>query len=211
MILSLALIATPDRVGAKDAAAGQGISAAQDSVSYETSADKNIRVSVADIVTSNNKSFLPKDKNWLQLRVNVANTSGRPVSLDEVKVKLANGTVISAATAATDLAKAPTVTGTVAKSGGIMAAGQIAGYMVFPPLALVASGVALFSLLGGHESWRSRQKKIEASLLERQTIAPGTSVEGLVFVPALRDQTALIVFYTADRVRTLTVPRHSGF
>lgn len=95
-----------------------------------------------------------------------------------------------------------------AKGLGIGAAGMAAGWLIFPPLAIVAGVVGNFTKLGGIDGWGKRKKRIDASLLRSQLISPGTNISGLVFIPAVKNQTGLITMYEVDgRAESLSIVR----
>ena len=84
----------------------------------------------------------------------------------------------------------------------------MAGMFIFPPLAVVGGIFSVFSGLGGAEKWSRRITRIQESSLHPGEIAPGTAVEGTVYIPATTTQDALIVFYSVDgRTQTLNMPR----
>jgi hypothetical protein len=177
---------------------------------YQQASDRALSVKVTQTLTFRDKDFLPNDRNWLQMELSVANVGKRPVQITDVRAKLAGGEVIASAANISDLAKPPSLTGQTAKSMGINAAGQMAGMMLFPPLALIAGTAGLFSSFGGADRLGKKMKTIEGRSLQKQSLAPGTSASGLVFVPAVRGQTALMLFYTVDgRTEVVTVPRAS--
>ncbi|MDF7774283.1 hypothetical protein P1X14_03395 [Sphingomonas sp. AOB5] len=195
--------------GGVNSASSSAIDAkAPETFAYAPASDRSIRVSVDQVLMQGQRGYLPKDRNWLQLQLTVTNVGRQTIQLSDVRARLNNGVVIAAAGTGHELAAAPSFGGTAAKSLGIGVAGQVAGSLIFPPLALVAGGIGLANMLGGHESWRKRLQRIEGSLLRAQAIAPGTSVTGNVYVPAVRGQTALIVFYVAGgRSQSLVVAR----
>lgn len=130
------------------------------------------------------------------------------VTLGDVKAKLSDNSVVASAQSPTDLAKPPSIASEAGKSVGIGVAGTLAGAMLFPPLALVASAFSLVSSVGGSDRWSKRLERIRASTLRTESVAPGTSTSGYVYVPALTNQTGLIAFYTvAGNVESLTLNR----
>jgi hypothetical protein len=183
-------------------------SAAVERFAYKEASDKQVRATVVRALTYEDEGFLPKDRNWIQIELTVANIGKRPVQFADVKTRVTDGTVIASAQAAQELAKPPSMAGTAAKSVGLGAAGHMAGMLLFPPLALAASAASLFTMFGGTESWGKRLEKIQRSALSPQTLAPGTSASGTVYVPAVKGQNALLLFYSVDgRSDVLTITR----
>lgn len=180
-----------------------------EAISYTPSSDRDVRVSVTSVVMPGKKGYLPKDRNWLQLHVSVSNIGKRPIEFINIRERLSSGTVVASATSSFELAKPPSTGATVGKTLGIGVAAQAAGMFIFPPAAILVNAIGLTGL--GHESWQKRMKRIDAGILNTQTIAPNTGAEGDVYVPALHDHTGLIVFYTRDgRSETLTLSRQAN-
>lgn len=176
--------------------------------SYQTTRDRNIEVEVSDVFMSGDKGYLPKDRNWVQLHLLIRNRRNDVVTLSEVKSRQTNGVAHASATLPTQLAKPPDIGKTVGKSAGLMVAGQVAGYMIFPPLALVGSAAGLASLIGGHGSWRKQMERIDETMLKAGDIAADTATEGFIYIPATVAQSALLVMYrVGGRNQTLSIPQ----
>lgn len=175
---------------------------------YQASRDRNIEVEVGEVLMSGDKGYLPKDRNWVQLHLLVRNRRNDVVTLSEVKSRQSNGVAYSSTTLPTQLAKPPDIGKTVGKSAGLMVAGQVAGYMIFPPLALVGSAAGLVSMIEGHGSWRKQMERIDETMLKTGDIAPDTATEGFIYIPATVTQSALVVMYrVGGRSQTLSIPQ----
>jgi hypothetical protein len=175
---------------------------------YAPAQNGAIRVSVDEVRMRGDRGFLPNDANWLQLRVTVANVGKRTVSFRDFRAKLDNGKVIAAADTIDELAKMPSAGKTMGRMAALGIGGQVIGAMLFPPLALVASGANVAGITKDADDWQKRARSIDAEILKPQDIAPGTSVSGDVYIPAVRGQTGLIAFYqTGGRSESLNIAR----
>jgi hypothetical protein len=179
--------------------------------SYQTARDRNIEVEVSEVLMAGDKDYLPKDRNWVQLHLLVRNRRNDVVTLSEIKARQAGGVALASATVSTQLAKPPDLGKTIGKGAGLAAAGQVAGYIIFPPLALVGSAAGLVSVIGGNGSWRKRMERIERideTMLKASDIAPDTATEGTIYIPATVTQSALIVMYrVGGRSQSLSLPQ----
>ncbi|MEJ7925775.1 hypothetical protein WG908_03280 [Sphingobium sp. AN641] len=176
--------------------------------SYQPARDRNIEVEVSEVLMTGDKGYLPKDRNWVQLRLLVRNRRNDVVTLSEIKARQASGVALASATVSTQLAKPPDLGKTIGKGAGLAAAGQVAGYLIFPPLALVGSAAGLVSVIGGNGSWRKRMERIDETMLNAGDIAPDTATEGTIYIPATVTQSALIVMYrVGGRSQTLSIPQ----
>lgn len=184
--------------------------AAPERFAYQPATDRTVRVTVDSVTLKGGKGFLPRDPNWLQVHLTVTNLSRQAITYSDVKAKREDGTVIAASISSFDVAKPPSVAKSVGTSMGIMGAGMMASYLLFPPAGLIAGGASVFVPMMDQNRASNTAEEIQRSALGPQVIAEGTSAAGIVFVPAVRGQTALIVFYNAGgSTRTLTVPRAS--
>lgn len=151
--------------------------------------------------------FLPTDPNWIQVRMKLENIGPRTIQLSQVKARLGDGTTIASAASFAQIMKPPSMMNSQMATMGLGAGGMALG-MLFPPAAL-ASGVAI---VVGPALMRDRMQKKATLFNQRalrvEAIAPGTANAGDVYLPAVKDQTALIVFYEIDgRTQTLAIER----
>jgi len=206
-IVGMALVAACGGSG-ETASAGTNAASRGETFTYTPAQDRNLRITVDEVRLRGSAGYLPKDPNWVQLRLTVANVGSRMVQFGNVRTRLENGTVLASAVGSSDLAKPPSVGGTMGRTLGLGVAGQVAGTMIFPPLALLANGASLLGMTGGMNSWKKRTERIDAGLLHAQELAPGTRISGDVYIPAVRGQTALIAFYAIEgRSQSLTIQR----
>jgi hypothetical protein len=174
---------------------------------YKTASDRSLRASVEGVTFVGDPEFLPTDPNWLQIRVKLENVGPHAIKLTQVKARLADGTTVASATSMAQIMKPPSMLNSQMSTIGLGAGGMALG-MIFPPAA-IASGVAI---IVGPALMRDRVQK-KATLFSQQAlrveaIAPGTANAGDVFVPAVKGQTGLIVFYELDgRTQTLVIQR----
>lgn len=190
--------------------AGQERSATSGEIfSYAGASDRNLRVEAGPVLMAGDQGFAPSDANWLQVRLRVTNTSSRVVTVMQARERLADGRVVNGATGPQDITEAPNYLGDATMTLGLGAAGTIVGSMLFPPAAIAASAAALFvPIFRNNRRQRTTEWFMREALLPGSSVAPGTSVEGYVFVPAVVGQEALILFYTAGgSEHSLTIPR----
>lgn len=175
---------------------------------YAGASDKRVRVSNVKVVYADNKQeFLPNDPNWAQITLSFENISNSMVSLDSVKVKQNSGVLLSSANNSTQLAKAPDIMAETGKASGIMAAGNVAGAFIFPPLALLSSAFAMFGLGNSTKKWSKRMETIDNSALNTGVIPPQSMNTGNIYLPAVPDQKELVFIYSVNRnVNQLVVP-----
>jgi hypothetical protein len=177
-------------------------------VRYAPAENRNIRVSVDQVVLAGSKEYLPKDKHWLQLRVMLTNKGSGTLSFSGLRERLPDGTVLDAATSSADVNKPPSMAGMYGKQFGIGTAAMAAGYLVAPPLALIGSVAGGFGTMLGLDKGQKRQRQINETILKATPIAPGTSVAAWAYVPALKEHNGLIVFYSLDgKLESLPIQR----
>lgn len=163
--------------------------------SYAAASDRSVRITVGQVVSRGEQGFIPSDPNWLQVPVTVSNIGSRTISFSDVKAQLADGTVVNSASTASELLKPPSMVTTTAGIMGLGAASTLIGAFIFPPAALIGgAAIALAPAFMGDRVARTVER-LNREGLHPGPIAPGTSVAGVVFLPAVRGQTALIVFY----------------
>lgn len=169
--------------------------------------NKEIRFAVTEQLYHKDKTYLPKDKNWIQISATVQNKSNEVVTLVDIKAKQNTGTAVAVAQSGLDLAQPPSMTGEAAKTTALVGVGQFAGAFLFPPLALASSAFALFGGMGKTESWGKRVKKIDDGILRPQAVPPETAVQGLVFSPALTTFSSLVLVYSTNKgTSALSIP-----
>jgi len=95
-------------------AGGAGIGSASKSgaasierFAYAPATDRSVRVTVERALTYQDDGFLPKDRNWIQVELSVANVGARPVQITDVRARFADGAVLATAQTPTELAKPP--------------------------------------------------------------------------------------------------------
>ena len=170
--------------------------------------DGNIRIVVDEVIAPGAPGYLPKNKNWLQLHVTITNKGSSIIGFTDLRERLSNGTVVEPAKSIAELKKPPNFTGSAGKQLGLGTAGHMAGMFIAPPLALAAGVASLFGNTLGLDKKAKRDAKLQRSMLNATPIAPGTSVAGAVYLPALRDHNGLIAFYSADeKLRSLALQR----
>lgn len=181
--------------------------APRESFSYQAASDRDIRVTVGEVLIKGDPDFIPADPNWLQVRVTVANVGSRTIRYQETKERLADGRVVAGAQSATELMKAPDYV----KTAGVGTAGIIAGGLLFPPAALIGGAVMAFGPMFQANRSQHLLEKVQQAGLHPGAVAPGTTVSGFEFVPAVSGQTGLIVFYEAGGAsQSLSIRRSSA-
>lgn len=163
--------------------------------SYQPAANHDLRVTVGEVVGHENPNFIPGDPNWLQIRMTLSNVGSRTLSFTSAKEQLADGTVIDSASSAAELLKPPSMVATTAGIVGVGAAGMVVGALLFPPATLISGAAILFGPMFMADRMQATIDRVSREGLRVGPIAPGTSVSGYLFVPAVHGQTGLIVFY----------------
>jgi hypothetical protein len=205
---SLAVAMSFPQIAAGKPKEAAGIQASEAVPSYAVAEDRNIRISVDEVLMAGMPGYLPKDKNWLQLHVTVTNKSSAMAGFTDLRQRMTNGTVIEPARVYTELNKPPTYTGMVGKQVAIGGAAQMAAMFIAPPLMLVGSVATLFGGTLGLDKRQKKNARLQKSMLSATPIAPGTSVTGSVYVPALQDHNGLVVFYSDNGgTKSLTLQR----
>lgn len=177
-------------------------------IAYTAAENRHIRVTVDQVVAANSKEYLPKDKHWLQLRVLIANKGSGTMAFSGLRERMADGTVVDAAVASSDVTKPPNMTGSLGKQMGIGTAAAAAGWFIAPPLMLVGSLAGAFKGTLGMDKKANRQRMIDQTILKPTPIAPATSISGWAYVPALQNHNGLIVFYSLDgRLESIALQR----
>lgn len=166
-----------------------------ESFAYLPASNRDLSVTVASGVGFADPDFIPSDPNWLQIRLTIANTGNRTITFTEAKEQLADGTVISSARSAGELLKPPSMVGTTAGIVGFGTAGMVIGSLLFPPAALVSGAAIVFGPMFMADRMTRTAERLNREGIRVGPIAPGTSSSGLLFVPAVTGQTALLVFY----------------
>lgn len=162
---------------------------------YLPASNRDVSVTVASVVGHADPDFIPSDPNWLQIRLTIANTSNRTIRFTEAKEQLADGTVIGSARSAGELLKPPSMVATTAGIMGVGTAGMVIGSLLFPPAALVSGAAIVLGPMFMADRMTRTVERLNREGIQAGPIAPGTSASGLLFVPAVTGQTALLVFY----------------
>lgn len=162
---------------------------------YLPASNRDVSVTVASVVGHADPDFIPSDPNWLQIRLTIANTGNRTIRFTEAKEQLADGTVIGSARSASELLKPPSMVATTAGIMGFGTAGMVIGSLLFPPAALVSGAAIVLGPMFMADRMTRTVERLNREGIQAGPIAPGTSASGLLFVPAVTGQTALLVFY----------------
>ena len=162
---------------------------------YAPAANRNVRVAVAEVVSHGNPDFIPSDPNWIQVRLTVSNIGSRTINFTDAKAQLANGTVLGSARAASELLKPPSMVATTAGMMGMGAASTLVGAFIFPPAAIIGGAAMVLGPMFMADRMAKTVERVNREGIQAGPVAPGTSTSGLLFVPAVTGQTALIVFY----------------
>ena len=194
----LALGATPAFAGKKDKA--QSAQAAQpvppESFSYFPASDRNLRVTVNSVVLHGQPEFIPKAANWIQINVTVANIGRRTLNVGSIQGKLSSGMLFAGARGFENILREPTASEIVGSSYAQAGVGAAASLFIFPPAGIIVGMAGMAKDLIGMGKRERRQQRYQESLFTVGPIAPGTSIGGNVYLPALRGQDGMIVFYT---------------
>lgn len=166
-----------------------------ESFAYLPASNRDISVTVGSVVGYADPDFIPGDPNWLQIRLTIANTGNRTVTFTDAKEQLADGTVIGSARSAGELLKPPSMVATTAGIVGVGTAGMVIGSLLFPPAALVSGAAIVFGPMFMADRMGNTVERLNREGLQAGPVAPGTSTSGLLFVPAVTGQTALLIFY----------------
>lgn len=166
-----------------------------ESFTYLPASNRDLTVTVASVVGFADPDFIPGDPNWLQIRLTIANTGNRTITFTEAKEQLADGTVINSARSAGELLKPPSMVAATAGIVGVGTAGMVVGSLLFPPAALVSGAAIVFGPMFMADRMGRTVERLNREGIQAGPIAPGTSTSGLLFVPAVTGQTALLVFY----------------
>lgn len=162
---------------------------------YLPASNHDLSVTVASVVGFADPDFIPSDPNWLQIRLTITNTGDRTIRFTEAKEQLADGTVIRSARSAGELLKPPNMVATTAGIMGVGTAGMVIGSLLFPPAALVSGAAIVLGPMFMADRMTRTVERLNREGIQAGPIAPGTSASGLLFVPAVTGQTALLVFY----------------
>jgi hypothetical protein len=175
---------------------------------YDVVSNRDVRASVDQVIMAGQPGFIPSDPNWLQLRFTVSNVGSRTVSLTRVQEQLEGGMVLDAAQGAGELIKPPNLVREGLITTGVGTAGMVAGVFLFPPAALVGGALIAFRPMFEGDRVGRMAERLSREGLRVGPIAPGTAAQGWVFVPAVRGQTGLIVFYdVGGSSESLAIPR----
>lgn len=181
---------------------------ALEAFSYEAASSRDVRVSVDQVVIAGQPGFIPSDPNWLQIRMTVSNVGSRTVSLTKVQEQLEGGVVLNAAQGAGELIKPPNLVREGLITTGVGTAGMIVGSFLFPPAAIIGGALIAFRPMFEGDRVGRMAERLSRESLRVGPIAPGTSAQGWIFVPAVRGQTGLIVFYeVGGSSESLAIPR----
>lgn len=185
--------------------------AAPETFAYAPANDRDVQVTVGRIVFPGERDFIPQDRNWLQVQVRITNVGNRTITISGVKEKLTDGTVVASAQSPDELVKPPSFAKSSLTTIGVGTAGMLAGAFIFPPLAIAASSAAVLAPMFQADRMQKTITDAQKQGLRAEAIAPGTSAAGYVFLPAVRGQAGLIVFYQADgTTKSIEVHRTSS-
>lgn len=162
---------------------------------YEPASNRDVRITVGGVIGHADPDFIPGDPNWLQVRVTISNVGERTIRFTEAKEQLVDGTVLGSARSATELLKPPNMVATTAGIMGVGAAGMVIGSLLFPPAALLSGAAIVLGPMFMADRMAKTVERVNREGIQAGPIAPGTSTSGLLFVPAVTGQTALLVFY----------------
>lgn len=181
---------------------------ALETFTYGAVSNPDVRVSIDEVVIAGQPGFIPSDPNWLQIRMTVSNVGSRTVNLTKVQEQLEGGVVLNAAQGAGELIKPPNLVREGLITTGVGTAGMVAGMFLFPPAALIGGALIAFRPMFEGDRVGRMAERLSRESLRVGPIAPGTSAQGWVFVPAVRGQTGLIVFYeVGGSSESLAIPR----
>lgn len=176
---------------------------------YADAANGELRATVRRVIMAGDQGFIPSDPNWLQIELALENTSRRTLALTQVQEQLENGAVLASATGASELIKPPNLMREGLITTGIGVGGMAAGMLLFPPAALVGGALIAFRPLFEGDRVGRMAERLNRESLRVGPIAPGSTTQGWVFVPAVRGQTGLIIFYqqSGGNTESLVVSR----
>lgn len=177
---------------------------------YLPASNRDVSVTVGGVVGHADPDFIPGDPNWLQIRVTIANVGGRTIRFTEAKEQLADGTVVGSARTASELLKPPNMVATTAGIMGVGAAGMVIGSFLFPPAALLSGAAIVFGPMFMADRMAKTVERVNREGIQAGPIAPGTSTSGLLFVPAVTGQTALLVFYEVGGLQESVVVQRAS-
>jgi hypothetical protein len=181
---------------------------ALETFTYDAVSNRDVRVSVDQVVIAGQPGFIASDPNWIQVRMTVSNAGDRTVSLTRVQEQLEGGVVLPAAQGAAELIKPPNLVREGAVTLGVGAAGMAVGALLFPPAAILGGAVIAFRPMFEGDRVGRMAERLSRESLRVGPIAPGTAAQGWVFVPAVRGQTGLIVFYeVGGSAASVVIPR----
>lgn len=162
---------------------------------YLPASDRNIRVTVNNVVLRGDPDYIPRANNWLQINLTIANVSRRTLTVGSVQGRLASGTLFGSAREYNNILREPTVsqimTSGVAEGAGTAAA----GLFLFPMAGLIAGAGSMVADIFTARRREQRYQRYQESVLTLGPIAPGTNLSGNVYLPALRGQDGIFVFY----------------
>ena len=171
--------------------------------SYKPTSNGHVRVEVDEVTLHTDKDFLPTDPNWVQIRVRITNVGSRAINLTSGGEQLANGTVVNSAQSGAEVVKPPTIGKML-----LMQSGGLAAAFLFPPALLVGVAADVAMPLVNAGRLEHIAEKFNQEALRVGPIAPGTSVSGLIFVPAVAGQTGLVLFYQdGGSTESIAIPR----
>lgn len=177
------------------------------SFSYASASDGVLRVNVESVTFHGDAGFVPADRNWIQLRLIVRNEGREPVMLSSIRGRLPDGTIFASAHSIAETQKPPNIARDAAVTGGVMAAGHMAGMFLFP-WAGVLTGVAIQGADVVRQGRRNERLDGRGRDLVIGQIPPNSQLVGNVYLPALKDQSEVLVSYVGSRgERTVTLRR----
>lgn len=167
----------------------------RESFAYKPAGNGNLRVEVLSVVSAGDPGFIPTDPNWLQVQVKITNTGTQTLSFTDLRERLSDGTVLPSAASGNELIKPPSMVKEMAVTAGVGVGGMMAGAMLFPPAMLLGGAYMAFRPMFAGDKVAKVAQRLNEEGLRPGPLAPGTSMSGLVFLPAVTGQTGLLTFY----------------
>ena len=180
----------------------------RETFSYKPAVNGNLRVEVETITLAADPGFIPTDPNWLQMQVKVTNIGKQTINLTRISERLADGHVLASASSGGELIKPPSMVKEMAVTTGVGVGGMMVGAMLFPPAMLLSGAYMAFRPMFVGDKVAKVAERLNQEGLHVGPIAPGTSMSGLIFVPAVTGQTGLITFYeVGGATQSLSISR----
>lgn len=164
---------------------------------YLPANDVNLRVTINNVVLRGDPEFIPRADNWIQINMTIANVGRRTLTVNSVQGRLASGALFAAAQAYDNILREPSVNQMMVSNSAAAVGGMAAGYLIFPPAAVLVGAANLVGGMINRGRRERRQRHYSETVLTPGPLAPGTNMSGNVYLPAIRGQTGLLIFYVA--------------